>query len=545
VQKHTSSHPSPALALSHRAALIDTRRRIATAALILMAGNVASRLLGLLREQVMAWLFGATGGTDAFVAASAVPTMVYDLLVGGAISAALVPVFVEAAEDRDRWWRLVSTVLNLAGLLLLLLAAGLGLLADRLIDVLGTGFDLDQQLAAASMVRVMLVAVVLQGLAGVLMAALYAQNRFALPAFAPAIYNGAMILLALLLHEQLGVMALVAGVLLGAAGQLLLQAAGLRELRYRPRLDLRQAEVRTILKLYGPVAAGLLVAFVGIVLDRHFASQLAAGSMTVMAYATRLLQFPLGLVGTAASLAVLPTLAAHARGMQQPGDAAAEHLAGYRATLRFGLKVVLLLLVPAALALGVLIEPLVRLVFEHRAFTGADAVRTATVFRFYLPQLPLTGLDQVLIYAFYARRDTVTPVLVGVLTVGGYLGTALVTREALGVNGLALANAVQNGSHGLILLGLLGARVGGLRLGELLGFTTRVLLAAVPMAAALWAVLRLVGPQLGATTLGLAALVACEVALGVAVFGGLALALRIPEARQLVELVWGRVRPRN
>jgi putative peptidoglycan lipid II flippase len=172
-------------------------------------------------------------------------------------------------------------------------------------------------------------------------------------------------------------------------------------------------------------------------------------------------------------------------------------------------------------------------------------VRTATVFLFYVPQLPLTGIDQVLIYAFYARRDTVTPVLVGVLTVGGYLVTALLTRESLGVNGLALANAVQNGSHGLILLGLLGARVGGLRLGELLGFTTRVLLAALPMAAALWVVLRLVGPQLGSTTLGLAALLAFEVVLGVVVFGGLSLALRIPEARQVAELVLNRLRPRS
>src|SRR5689334_12099379 len=119
--------------------MMSARRRIATAALVLMVGNIASRLLGLARETVMAWLFGATGATDAFVAASAVPTMVYDLLVGGAISAALVPVFVEAAEQRERFWRLVSTVLNLAGLLLVLVAFLLGLVADRLIDLLGAG----------------------------------------------------------------------------------------------------------------------------------------------------------------------------------------------------------------------------------------------------------------------------------------------------------------------------------------------------------------------------------------------------------------------
>jgi putative peptidoglycan lipid II flippase len=375
----------------------------------------------------------------------------------------------------------------------------------------------------------------------------------------------------------------VLGVLVGAAGQLLLQAAGLRQLRYWPRLDLRQAEIRTILRLYGPVAAGLLVAFAGIALDRRFASELEAGSMTVMGYATRLIQFPLGLVGTAASLAVLPTLSKYATGMRVQGAGCRmqeapgattlsgegdqgltpaprtlhpapfplhpspydENLAGYRDTLRFGLKLVLLLMVPAMLALVVLIEPAVRLLFEHRAFTAYDSARTSLVFLYYAPQLPLTAIDQVLIYAFYARRDTVTPVLVGVLTVGGYLVTALLTRDWLGVNGLALANTVQNGSHGLILLGLIGARVGGLAPRELLGFCGRVLLAALPMAAALWAVLALAGPVLGQTTLGLVALLGLELAVGLSVFGTLLLALRVPEARQVVELLLARWRRRG
>src|SRR5438067_1440281 len=129
---------------------LDPGAAVASAAAIILVGNVASRLLGLVREQVMAWLFGATGDTDAFVVASAVPTMVYDLLIGGAITAALVPVFVEAAEgaspassgsDRatDPLWKLVSAILNLVALLLVAVGAALMLLADRLIDVLGAG----------------------------------------------------------------------------------------------------------------------------------------------------------------------------------------------------------------------------------------------------------------------------------------------------------------------------------------------------------------------------------------------------------------------
>jgi putative peptidoglycan lipid II flippase len=541
------------------------RRRIAGAALVIMVGNVASRLLGLVREQVMAWLFGATGQTDAFVAASAAPQIVYDLLVGGAISAALVPVFVEAAADEERLWRLVSTVLHLVAVLLVGAVAALALAADPLMSLLGFGFTGSQRAEAVDMVRWMLLAVVLQGLAGVLMAALYARDRFALPSLAPAVYNGGIILAAVGLHGPLGVPSLVVGVLLGAAGQLGLQVVGLRSFRYRLSLDPRLPEVRAILRLYGPVAAGMLVTIVGIVLDRYFASQLEPGSMTVMGYATRLIQFPLGLVATATAFAVLPTLSRYAAGMAggtsppgtlpapgrgstpppRAGEGARGEVPpadGYRDTLTFGIKVVLLLMVPATLGLVVLAEPLVRLLFEHRAFTGYDTLRTAAVFLHYAPQLPLTALDQLLIFAFYARRDTVTPVLVGVLgVVGFYLPVALLTKDSLGANGLALANTAQNGGHGLVLLGLLWARIGGLDGGDLLGFTARVGLAGALMTLVLQAGLSVFGSLATAGPAGLALLLGLEVGLGAVAFGAATLALRVEEAGAVWQAMRARV----
>ena len=180
-------------------------RSVAAAAAVIALGNVVSRLLGLVREQVMAALFGATGATDAFVAASAVPQMVYDLLVGGAISAALVPVFVDVADDDERLGTLVSAVLTLVALALIVVALVLGVAAPFVVGLLVAGFDAAQQAEATTMVRVMLVAVVLQGMAGILMAVLYARRRNALPAFAVAVYNGGIIGGALALHQVLGV----------------------------------------------------------------------------------------------------------------------------------------------------------------------------------------------------------------------------------------------------------------------------------------------------------------------------------------------------
>jgi putative peptidoglycan lipid II flippase len=222
------------------------------------------------------------------------------------------------------------------------------------------------------------------------------------------------------------------------------------------------------------------------------------------------------------------------RGAETTAGDADFHLQRYQETLAFGIKIIVLLMLPATLGLSILREPLVRLLFEHRAFTGYDTLRTATVFLFYAPQLPFTALDQLLIFAFYARRDTVTPVVVGVLTVGCYVLVALATMGPLGVNGLALANAVQNSLHGLILLGLLWRRVGGLETGELLNFAGRVLLAAVAMALALWLTLGPLSPLLAGSRLGLPGLLLAELVFGLVVYITAVIALRVPEARQLV-----------
>lgn len=501
------------------------QRHVAAAAILIMLGNVVSRLLGLVREQVMAALFGATGATDAFVAASAVPMIVYDLLIGGAISAALVPVFVDHRDDSKRLWEVASALLTLAALTLCGLALVLAAAAPLLISLLGTGFDPAQQEQAVAMVRVMLVAVVLQGLAGVLMAVLYAQQRFAAPALTPAIYNGAIIVGALALHPWLGVGALVAGVLLGAAGQLGLQLLTVRRLHYRPMLGLDREEVRLALRLYAPVGAGMLVTIVGIVIDRNLASRLDDGSMTVMGYATRLIQFPLGLVGVAVSSAVLPTLSAHA----STDDTA--RLDEYRSTLISGTRLILFLMLPALVGLVLLHEPLVRLVFERGQFTTADTSRTSLALLAYAPQLPFTALDQLLIVAFYARKDTRTPVLVGVVTVLLYLGSALLLIGPLGVTGLALANAIQNSAHGLILFGLLQASLGSLMTPALAGYLARVIGACAAMALAVIGLHRLLGPMATQAELLLGLL--CLTTLALVVYVAVATLLRLPEPRLL------------
>jgi len=512
-----------------------SHRRLVGAAAIIAVGNLLSRGLGLLRDVVIAFTFGAAASTDAFVLARTVPSILYDLLVGTVSTAAFVPVFVQHARDERQLWRLISVIFSLAGLAFVCLAAVLMLFTEPLVAVIGSGLSNDEQRGlAVNLMRIALLSVVFQGLAGVLTAALYAQNRFALPAFATATYNLGVIAGVLLLARPLGPPAMAVGLVLGALAQFLLQASGLAPFwrAYRPRVDLADPGVRRILALAGTVAAGLVVSAAGQLIDRNLALRQPEGSLSSMEYATRIIQFPLGIVGLAVSYAMLPTLSRfHAASRESAG----ESVEGYREALVFGLKLVLLLMLPAFVLLAVLRDPLVALVFEHGAFQAADTQRTAAILLFYSPQLPLTAIDYLLINAFYARQNARTPVLVGVICVFIYLGVALATIGGLQARGLALANAVQNSSHALILLFLLRRSIPGLRLiSALLPFLARV----IPAAALVGGALALAWPVLS----GLGGLVGLAVAVVAAslLYAALLQALGVPEIRAVVALLRAR-----
>lgn len=533
--------------------------RIARAAGIIMLGNVVSRLLGLVREQVIGALFGTTVATDVFTVASAAPTMVYDLLVSGAISAALIPVFSDYADspDQARFSRVVSAIMSLAAVALAVVVAVLVLLAPQLVELLGGRFDGEAKALTTYLARLILPSVLFIGTAGVLTAALYAKQNFALPAFSVAAYNLGIVVGAVLFAGQLGVTALVAGVMLGAVLQLAIQVPGLRDLSLRPSLDFSNPGVRAILKLYAPVALGLVVSNTGVIIDRNLASGTDEGSIAAMRFATTLVQFPLGLVATATSYAVLPTLSrlagsessepgrsvvATSKGAHAVEVAAGSRPSHYAATLRMGMKMVLVLIVPAAVGLAVLREPVVQLLFQRGQFDEPATARTALAFLGYSPSIAFAAIDQLLVVAFYARKDTRTPVLVGVLAIGVYLVVALSLVGTYGMMGLVLANTVQTTSHALVLLWLLNRVVPDVLSWELAGFAGRILAASAVMGAACWLIAVFGGP-LATDGPRLAVLVGAAAAAGAVVYAvGLAL-LRVEEARTVWSVLLSRLRP--
>jgi putative peptidoglycan lipid II flippase len=434
---------------------LKARQSLLTGALLLLLGNLASRLLGLAREQVIAAFFGETAITSAFGTAATVPTMFYDLVVGGAVSAALVPVlsgYVDA-DDRTELGEVVGTLLVGGAGVLLVLVSLLALAAAPLASVLGASTDPAVYETTVAWVRLVVPALFFLGLAGIVGAVCYAGHRVAFPAFAIALFNGGLVLTIVALHGRIGGTSMVVGVLVGAVLQLGAVVPGLAGIPIRWHFHPRHPAVARMLRLYAPVAAGLVISEIGVGIDRNLAWQTGATSVAIMRFATQLVQLPLGLVATATSLAALPVLA---RLLDDPAE--------FRRTLSSGLRLALLAILPCATFLVVFSQPIVRLLYERGAFGAADTATTSLAFLLYAPQLPFVAVDQLLIFAFYARKNTLTPMLVGLAGVGLYLGCALMLIGPfhLGVNGLILANTIQNSLHAVALLLLLSRETGSL-----------------------------------------------------------------------------------
>jgi len=499
------------------------RRGIVRAATVIAAGNVSSRALGLVRETVIADLFGATGLVSAFRVAAIVPTMIYDLLVGGMLSSALVPVFSEyaALKDRAELWRLVSAMLTLAAIALGLLLLIIESFATPIAWLLGGGFDPGLLAVTARLIRILAPSIVFFGLSGVATGLLYTLRRFRYPAFGAAIYNAGIVIAALAFQRQFGIQALAVGVMLGSLMQLLVLLPDLRDTRLRLTLALGHPGLRRILRLYVPIAAGLVISQIGIIIDRNLASHTGPQSIAWMQYATTLIQFPLGLVSAAISLAVLPSLSQLA---------AKNDLIAYKATLATGLRLVVVLLVPATVGLFVLSKPVVTLLFQHGDFGPGDTVQTAAALRIYLLGLTFAAIDQPLIFAFYARQDTWTPAIVGMIGVLVYVGVALSLVGRFGMMALVFANSVQLTSHALIMLALLWRRLGHLGGHGLPRLLAQTVLASGIMGGVAWTVLHspLAG---GSTLLGRLAAVALPAASGLIVYGLLLTILQVNEAR--------------
>lgn len=498
-------------------------------AAILSLGNVLSRGLGMVREIVIPHFYGASGLVSAFAVAEFTVRTLYDLLVGGMLTAALVPVLSDYARPgrRREFADVAGTFFTVLTGLAAVVVLALELLAPQVVGLIGGGLSAEHQAEAVTLMRLMAPALWLFAASGVLAGILFAQRRFTLVALGDALYNLGIVIAVPLLYRHLDIRALAVGVLLGSLIQLGLRLPDLRGLGLRLRRPWRHPALRRMLVLYMPILFSIVVGMVQGGIDRRLASGTGPNSLAYMRTATTLYQLPHGLVAVAVALAALPTLSQWA---------AEGNWSAYRRTLAAGLRAVLVLCVPATIGLWVLAEPVIRLLAEHGAFTATDTAWAAAALRFYLFGLVFACVDWPLNFAFYARGDSLTPALVGVASVFVYLAVALALLGSLGFLGLALADGTKHAAHALIMLTLFYRRQGPL--GEGVARTAGLtLLAGLVMGAAVYGLTALLLAQLGTAGLGpRLTVVVLPAVLGGLLYVALLNRLRLPEAALVVQL---------
>ena len=452
---------------------------------VVSAMTFLSRILGFVRDIVYAQVFGAGTGTDAFFVAFRIPNLMRRLFAEGAFSLAFVPVFSQYRSQRtDQELRyLVDHVAGTLGLILF----GVTLLgvvgAPILIVIIAPGFtaDAEQYDLTITMLRITFPYLMFISLTAFAGGILNSCGRFAVPALTPVLLNVCMIAAALWLAPQMDrpVIALAWGVFAAGAAQLLFQLPFLYRLGLlpRPRWGWRTEGVQRILKLMLPTLLGSSAAQINLLVNTLLASFLVTGSVSWLYYSDRLVEFPLGVFGVALGTVILPTLS------RKYATSASDE---FSRTLDWGLRWVLLIGLPAAVALNILAIPLLSTLFQHGAFTAEDVVMSSRSLMAYALGLLAFMLVKVLAPGFYARQDTATPVKIAVGSLVANMILSLALIGPLQHAGLALAAALASYINaGLLLLILYRQGIyrpsGGWWL-----FTGQILIANLAMGAVLW-----------------------------------------------------------
>jgi len=459
---------------------------VARASIVMIAALVASRVLGWLRLSVIGATYGATPQLDAFWAAFKIPDALFNLLVAGALSSAFIPVFAGylAKEREKEAWHVASSVVNVLILALVVISAVTWLFAPWLVPTFAPGFARDpvQLDLTIQLTRIMLLSPIFMGLSALVTGVLQSYRQFLAGAIAPLVYNGVQILFALFAAPFLGIHALAFGVVAGAAMMFLVQLPELtfRRTKYELSFDLGHGGVREVFLLAGPRTLSLGAVQLVFFVDTYLASSMPTGSLTALNYAFQLMLLPMGVFSIAISAAVFPTLSYYA----SLGQALK-----MRDALQQAIRWILFLTLPTAIVMVVLRRPIVNLLFQYGAFGPEARELTQAAFLFYGLGLAGHALVQILARAYYASRDTSTPVALTLVSIGANIVLSVSLAPTMGINGLALANSIATLAEAALLLALLAPRA-RLRLVGLGYATLKQLTAALLMGVAMFGFIR-------------------------------------------------------
>jgi putative peptidoglycan lipid II flippase len=449
--------------------------------------TLLSRILGLIREVLIANLFGAGIMTDAFNVAFRLPNLLRRLFAEGAFSQAFVPIIAEYRSTRspEDTRALVNHVASMLGLIVMVVSIAGVIGAPWVIRATASGFiaQPDKFELTVSLTRITFPYIFFQAMVALSAGVLNTWNRFSIPAFTPTMLNIASIVMMLFAAPYFDrpVDALAWGAFIGGVLQLAIQIPALMRIGMLPRFSLstRDPGVMRILKLMAPATLGVSVAQISLLINTTFASWLPTGSVSWLNYADRLMEFPVGLLGAALGTILLPSLSR----MKSSGDAE-----GFSATLDWGLRVALLLTVPAAIGMMILAVPLASTLFQHGVFSAADTLQTRSALITYSVGLVGLILVKILAPAFYSRQDIRTPLKYALISLAAtqLMNVAFVILGPLKHAGLALSIGLAATLNAILLYRGL-RRVGAfVPLSGWAAFSGKLLIALLVFSAALW-----------------------------------------------------------
>lgn len=503
-----------------------TKKNLIKATGIIGSATALSRILGFVRDIVIARFFGTALYAQAFVVAFRIPNLLRDLVGEGATNSAIVPVLTEelTRKGKDSFFRLAQVILNImfAGLLILTV---IGIFASPLIvRLMAPGFlsDPEKFKVTVTLTRILFPFLFLVGLWAYAMGVLNSLGKFASAAFGSSFLNLAMILSAVMFGEN--VFGLAFGVLSGGIVQLLIQLPSLYASGWRPRLTMEfgHPQARRAGALMGPRMLGACVyqfnVFVSTILA-SLSSIVGEGAVAAIYYANRIWQLPLAIFGIALAQAALPKMSRHI---------AENDIDKMRDTLKFSLKMVFFILIPSSVGLMILAVPITKVLFERGEFGAYSTSITSNALFFYTFGLVACGGLKVLANAFYSLGDTKTPVKVALYAAAINLLLNLLLMWPLKIGGLTLANSIAVTFNFVLLYVLLFKKIGDFGTGQIIDSFLRVSAASLIMAAAIKALVILTG---GGGALSLFVVIAG----GMASFLAASLLLRVKEIMEPIE----------
>lgn len=521
-------------------------RRTAVNTLIFSVATGLSRIVGLAREIVAAYYFGTSGAMSAFTLAFQVPNLVRALVADAALSSAFVPVFSELLENKRRReaYQLASALAGLLLAALTLITVAFIVLAPVIIPPFtGTEFTPALDALCIGLSQVLFPIVVLLGLTGLAVGILNVHDHFTVPAIAPLVWNlviiAGMVGLAPLFEGDDRLYAYALGVVAGTLVQLLMMLPALRRIGFpvgRIRLPRRGDErVRRVLTLMLPVSVGLGLINVNLLLNSIIGSRVSDAAPRAIDGAFRIYMLPQGMFSVAVATVLFPQLARLA---------ARRDFAGLRAVTGVGLRQIALLLIPAGAAMLVLAEPMVRLVYERGEWTATSTELTAEALFWFSFSLPFSGFVLMLTRGFFSLQRPWVPTTLAVGSLAINAVASYVLSGPLGIGGIVLGTALSNAALVIAEAVWLRRALGGFETRRTIGAIAGMLAGAAVLGLVAYGVWWALDDVLGRSVPAQVVSVGAALVAGAAAYAGVVLALRIPEARQILDLLASRLRRR-